>query len=159
MSNPYCSSSASGSSSPPSETNTSPANISAPLWQSKSSDEADSHSTHSRETPNRMPVDLPRASLTGRGGCWTCRLRRKKCDEQREANSCHTCKRLRIDCLGWGSRRPEWMRVSTVPVPLATVPYRPIGQESRRRLQGWHQSSANTGWPHPWSAKIIDIAS
>ncbi|KAG1905426.1 uncharacterized protein F5891DRAFT_689685 [Suillus fuscotomentosus] len=40
----------------------------------------------------------------------TCRLRRKKCDEQREANSCHTCKRLRIDCLGWGSRRPEWMR-------------------------------------------------
>lgn len=73
MSNPYRSSSASGSSSPPSETpsnNTSPPNVSAPLWQSKSSDEADSHSTHSRETPNRMPVDLPRASLTGRGGCW-----------------------------------------------------------------------------------------
>ncbi|KAG2110232.1 fungal-specific transcription factor domain-containing protein [Suillus discolor] len=113
MSNPYYSSSASGSSSPPSETpsnNTSPANISAPLWPSRSSDEADSQSTHSRETPNRMPVDLPRASLTGRGGCWTCRLRRKKCDEQREGNSCHTCKRLRIDCLGWGTRRPEWMR-------------------------------------------------
>ncbi|KAG1858705.1 hypothetical protein C8R48DRAFT_547734, partial [Suillus tomentosus] len=40
----------------------------------------------------------------------TCRLRRKKCDEQREDNSCSTCKRLRIDCLGWGTRRPEWMR-------------------------------------------------
>ncbi|KAG1819427.1 hypothetical protein EV424DRAFT_1323421, partial [Suillus variegatus] len=40
----------------------------------------------------------------------TCRLRRKKCDEQREDNSCSTCKRLRIDCLGWETRRPEWMR-------------------------------------------------
>ncbi|KAG2070316.1 hypothetical protein BDR04DRAFT_1019170, partial [Suillus decipiens] len=40
----------------------------------------------------------------------TCRLRRKKCDEQQEDNSCHTCKRLGLDCLGWGMRRPEWMR-------------------------------------------------
>ncbi|KAG2347823.1 hypothetical protein BDR05DRAFT_875401 [Suillus weaverae] len=113
MSYPYYSSSASGSPSPSSETpsnNTSPAHISAPLWPSKASDETDSQSTHSRETPNRMPADLPRGGLTGRGGCWTCRLRRKKCDEQREGNSCHTCKRLRIDCLGWGTRRPEWMR-------------------------------------------------
>ncbi|KAG1858831.1 fungal-specific transcription factor domain-containing protein [Suillus subluteus] len=56
-------------------------------------------------------VDLSRVvSTAGRGGCWTCRLRRKKCDDQREDNSCQTCKRLRIDCLGWGTRRPEWMR-------------------------------------------------
>ncbi|KAG0706747.1 fungal-specific transcription factor domain-containing protein [Suillus ampliporus] len=113
MSYTYCSSSASGSPSPPSETasnNTSPTLISTPLWPSKTSDETDSRSTHSRETPNRMPVDLPRGVSIGRGGCWTCRLRRKKCDEQREGNSCHTCKRLRIDCLGWGNKRPEWMR-------------------------------------------------
>lgn len=113
MSYPYCNSSASGSPSPSSETpsnNTSPANINTPLWPSKASDETDSQSTHSREIPNGMPVELPRGALTGRGGCWTCRLRRKKCDEQREGNSCHTCKRLRIDCLGWGTRRPEWMR-------------------------------------------------
>ncbi|KAG1750872.1 fungal-specific transcription factor domain-containing protein [Suillus lakei] len=113
MSYAYCSSSASGSPSPSSETpsdNTSPALISTPLWPSKASDETDSQSTRSRETPSRMPVDLPRGVLTGRGGCWTCRLRRKKCDEQREGNSCHTCKRLRIDCLGWGTKRPEWMR-------------------------------------------------
>lgn len=113
MSYTYCSSSASGSPSPSSETpsnNTSPTNIPTPLRPSKASDETDSQSTHSRETPNRMPLDLPRGGLTGRGGCWTCRLRRKKCDEQREGNSCHTCKRLRIDCLGWGTRRPEWMR-------------------------------------------------
>ncbi|KAG1739188.1 fungal-specific transcription factor domain-containing protein [Suillus paluster] len=109
----YCSSSASGSQSPSSETasnNTSPSLIPTPLWPSKTSDEIDSHSARSRQTPNRMPVDLSRGVSTGRGGCWTCRLRRKKCDEQREGNSCHTCKRLRIDCLGWGNKRPEWMR-------------------------------------------------
>ncbi|KAG2146134.1 fungal-specific transcription factor domain-containing protein [Suillus bovinus] len=113
MSNQYCSSSTSGSPSPSSDTpsnNTSPPNISIPLWPSKASDGTDSQSTHSRETKNRMPIDSPRGALPERGGCWTCRLRRKKCDEQREGNSCYTCKRLRIDCLGWGSRRPEWMR-------------------------------------------------
>jgi hypothetical protein len=40
----------------------------------------------------------------------TCRLRRKKCDEQRIDDSCQTCVRLTIECLGWGSKRPEWMR-------------------------------------------------
>ncbi|EIW84309.1 hypothetical protein CONPUDRAFT_163469, partial [Coniophora puteana RWD-64-598 SS2] len=48
--------------------------------------------------------------MAGRTGCWTCRIRRKKCDEQREGTSCQTCKRLRIDCLGWGPRKPDWMR-------------------------------------------------
>ena len=38
----------------------------------------------------------------------------QKCDEERvEENSCRTCKRLGIKCLGWGTRRPDWMRVST----------------------------------------------
>ncbi|KZV60745.1 hypothetical protein PENSPDRAFT_693999 [Peniophora sp. CONT] len=47
-----------------------------------------------------------------RGGCWTCRLRRKKCDEQRsDDDSCATCRRLKLKCLGWGARRPDWMRV------------------------------------------------
>jgi hypothetical protein len=40
----------------------------------------------------------------------TCRVRRKKCDEQREGDSCKTCKRLTIKCLGWGPKRPDWMR-------------------------------------------------
>ncbi|KAI0027502.1 fungal-specific transcription factor domain-containing protein [Vararia minispora EC-137] len=45
------------------------------------------------------------------GGCWTCRLRRKKCDEQRaEDGACATCRRLKLKCLGWGARRPDWMR-------------------------------------------------
>lgn len=65
----------------------------------------------------------------------TCRLRRKvcllslaqnkravpiflglqKCDEERvDGDSCKTCKRLGIKCLGWGPRRPDWMRVSSM---------------------------------------------
>jgi hypothetical protein len=65
----------------------------------------------------------------------TCRLRRKvnieeepstmdkltiipqKCDEQRIDDSCQTCVRLTIECLGWGSKRPEWMRVSQAAEP------------------------------------------
>nr|GAT54590.1 predicted protein [Mycena chlorophos] len=68
-------------------------------------------------SPNSYPADLSRSPSAGggaagasKGGCWTCRLRRKKCDENREGDSCHTCIRLTIDCLGWGPKRPEWMR-------------------------------------------------
>ncbi|KAG1901082.1 fungal-specific transcription factor domain-containing protein [Suillus fuscotomentosus] len=43
----------------------------------------------------------------GGGGCWTCRLRSQECDERREDNSCSTCKRLSIDCLGW--EPPKWI--------------------------------------------------
>ncbi|KAF9451906.1 hypothetical protein P691DRAFT_756900 [Macrolepiota fuliginosa MF-IS2] len=67
-----------------------------------------SQSAHS--TPSHSSVDLPQAQKVSEGGCWTCRLRRKKCDEQREGDTCQTCKRLTIKCLGWGTGRPEWMR-------------------------------------------------
>ncbi|KZT67971.1 hypothetical protein DAEQUDRAFT_368857 [Daedalea quercina L-15889] len=51
-------------------------------------------------------------SAASKGGCWTCRLRRKKCDEEQdhEGGPCKTCRRLGIECLGWGARRPDWMR-------------------------------------------------
>ncbi|KAH6675756.1 fungal-specific transcription factor domain-containing protein [Halenospora varia] len=39
-------------------------------------------------------------------GCWTCRLRKKKCDENRP--SCYTCTSLELYCHGFGPR-PEWM--------------------------------------------------
>ncbi|KAF7312576.1 Zn(2)-C6 fungal-type domain-containing protein [Mycena indigotica] len=61
-------------------------------------------------SPRRLTGDLSRNNSASKGGCWTCRLRRKKCDENREGDSCHTCIRLTIDCLGWGPKRPEWMR-------------------------------------------------
>ncbi|KAL0579043.1 hypothetical protein V5O48_002936 [Marasmius crinis-equi] len=65
-------------------------------------------------TPSQPSVELPRGQApqtNDRAGCWTCRIRRKRCDLERlEGNSCRTCKRLTIECLGWGARRPEWMR-------------------------------------------------
>ncbi|KAI0342709.1 hypothetical protein BDW22DRAFT_141097 [Trametopsis cervina] len=60
---------------------------------------------------NTSPSDALRARSAGRGGCWTCRVRRKKCDEEHvDGDSCKTCRRLGIKCLGWGPRRPDWMR-------------------------------------------------
>ncbi|KAI3334093.1 fungal-specific transcription factor domain-containing protein [Ustulina deusta] len=39
-------------------------------------------------------------------GCWTCRLRRKKCDEARPV--CAACDGLEIDCH-YSDAKPEWM--------------------------------------------------
>ena len=36
----------------------------------------------------------------------------QKCDEQpNEEGACQTCVRLRLQCLGFGAKRPDWMRV------------------------------------------------
>lgn len=45
-------------------------------------------------------------SLRSKGGCWTCRLRRKKCDEGKP--ECTTCRVLSITCHGYGPK-PDWM--------------------------------------------------
>ena len=44
--------------------------------------------------------------LRSKQGCWTCRLRRKKCDEGRP--QCSTCESLSITCYGFGPK-PDWM--------------------------------------------------
>ncbi|KAI0322117.1 fungal-specific transcription factor domain-containing protein [Amylostereum chailletii] len=67
--------------------------------------------SHSPPVPGTLAPDSATDPNIPKGGCWTCRLRRKKCDEQREeGGSCHTCRRLQLNCLGWGARRPDWMR-------------------------------------------------
>ena len=43
--------------------------------------------------------------LRNKQGCWTCRLRKKKCDESRPY--CSTCQSLSITCYGYGPK-PEW---------------------------------------------------
>jgi hypothetical protein len=50
----------------------------------------------------------PRHSSTMRtsNGCWTCRLRRKKCDENQPV--CDTCAGLHITCY-YNKDKPEWM--------------------------------------------------
>ncbi|KAJ8066602.1 hypothetical protein OCU04_005649 [Sclerotinia nivalis] len=45
--------------------------------------------------------------LRSKNGCWTCRLRKKKCDE-RKPSPCSICESLAITCYGYGAK-PEWM--------------------------------------------------
>ncbi|KAG8759805.1 hypothetical protein FRC14_004979 [Serendipita sp. 396] len=75
--------------------------------------------TRRRSDANGIPSTstLGRASAAAaapprsKAGCWTCRIRRKRCDElQNDAGACQACVRLGIECLGWGSRRPDWCR-------------------------------------------------
>ncbi|WWD21426.1 hypothetical protein CI109_105911 [Kwoniella shandongensis] len=64
-----------------------------------------------------VPVDLSASSSSStvagpskraKTGCITCRLRKKRCDEAKPI--CATCSRLGIECLGYGAKRPKWLR-------------------------------------------------
>lgn len=50
--------------------------------------------------------NLTPAKSRSSDGCWTCRLRRKKCDEIRPV--CVACSALEIDCL-YSDAKPDWM--------------------------------------------------
>ncbi|KAI0264351.1 fungal-specific transcription factor domain-containing protein [Gloeopeniophorella convolvens] len=66
--------------------------------------------------PKQQPskkVGAPKAkgAVRAKSGCYTCRIRRKKCDERPNAEGrCETCIRLRLQCLGFGQKRPEWLK-------------------------------------------------
>lgn len=51
-------------------------------------------------------VSVP-AKLRSSDGCWTCRLRRKKCDETRPG-PCLACAALEIECH-YDEKKPDWM--------------------------------------------------
>jgi len=54
-----------------------------------------------------------KGAVRAKSGCYTCRIRRKKCDEhQNQDGYCDTCVRLRLQCLGFGAKRPDWLRES-----------------------------------------------
>ncbi|KAJ1308735.1 hypothetical protein OPQ81_004426 [Rhizoctonia solani] len=65
-----------------------------------------------------LPPYLPREQMSVQGttkrhartrrGCLTCRIRKKKCDCTRP--SCTKCDRLHVQCLGYASDRPEWLK-------------------------------------------------
>lgn len=54
--------------------------------------------------PQHSLAQMPTSSRNerNRAGCWTCRARRKKCDETRP--QCTTCCKLGLDCEGYGLR-------------------------------------------------------
>ncbi|TFY54004.1 hypothetical protein EVJ58_g9120 [Rhodofomes roseus] len=96
--------------------NASPVSAPPSLYMGRASDEPDSpeeqRSISDAARSAASASGLRSHSAAGKGGCWTCRLRRKKCDEEQEQDGgpCKTCRRLGIECLGWGARRPDWMR-------------------------------------------------
>lgn len=49
---------------------------------------------------------LMSAKVRSNNGCWTCRLRRKKCDEGRPV--CESCRSLEITCYS-EDEKPDWM--------------------------------------------------
>ncbi|KAH8831451.1 hypothetical protein DL96DRAFT_1705882 [Flagelloscypha sp. PMI_526] len=60
---------------------------------------------------NKATSNDDKAGTRAKSGCYTCRIRRKKCDERTNENgACETCVRLRLQCLGFGPKRPEWLR-------------------------------------------------
>lgn len=59
--------------------------------------------SHSSSTPAHSSQQHRLRSLRG---CWTCRLRRKKCDETRPV--CTTCSTLEVTCH-YGEAKPTWM--------------------------------------------------
>ncbi|KAE9399792.1 hypothetical protein BT96DRAFT_975672 [Gymnopus androsaceus JB14] len=65
------------------------------------------------KTPATKKSGAPKAkgAVRAKSGCYTCRIRRKKCDERPDAEGrCETCLRLRLQCLGFGAKRPDWLR-------------------------------------------------
>ncbi|KAL8297550.1 hypothetical protein RB597_006577 [Gaeumannomyces tritici] len=81
-----------------------------------------------------MLSSKPRSS----DGCWTCRLRRKKCDEERPA--CAACLSLEIECL-YSDAKPEWMDGADLQRDRAEAVKKLIKRKAawrreRRHLQG-----------------------
>ncbi|KAJ6520919.1 fungal-specific transcription factor domain-containing protein [Mycena vulgaris] len=67
------------------------------------------------KSPQSKKPGAPKAkgAVRAKSGCYTCRIRRKKCDERANQDGhCETCVRLRLQCLGFGAKRPEWLRES-----------------------------------------------
>jgi len=64
-----------------------------------------------QSSPRKLGAPKAKGAARAKSGCYTCRIRRKKCDEEKsDRGSCKTCDRLRLECLGYGNKRPDWLR-------------------------------------------------
>ncbi|KAJ4477404.1 fungal-specific transcription factor domain-containing protein [Lentinula aciculospora] len=69
--------------------------------------------TSPKPTSKKAGAPKAKGAVRAKSGCYTCRIRRKKCDERPDAEGrCETCLRLRLQCLGFGAKRPDWLRES-----------------------------------------------
>ncbi|KIM98218.1 hypothetical protein OIDMADRAFT_181709 [Oidiodendron maius Zn] len=89
-------------------------------------------------------------------GCWTCRLRKKKCDETQPL--CFACISLELECHGYGPK-PQWMDNGTFQKAQASYIKRLVSQtklkKSRRQLlpttqlgQGLNVPSTQAEFPY-----------
>ncbi|KAI1270801.1 fungal-specific transcription factor domain-containing protein [Xylaria sp. FL0933] len=68
-------------------------------------------------------------------GCWTCRLRRKKCDEQHPV--CDGCGALNLTCH-YGQEKPAWMDGGVRQEEMADLLRRKVKERGHRRV--WNHS-------------------
>lgn len=82
-----------------------------------------------------MALSGHQASNTVRSfdGCWTCRLRRKKCDERRPV--CETCASLYLTCH-FGPEKPQWMDGGAKQEQMAARFKQEVRDGAQRRREG-----------------------
>jgi len=67
----------------------------------------------SKPSSKKAGAPKTKGAIRAKSGCYTCRIRRKKCDEQRNDHGhCRTCVRLKLECLGFGAKRPDFLKES-----------------------------------------------
>ncbi|TVY44001.1 Pestheic acid cluster transcriptional regulator [Lachnellula subtilissima] len=74
-------------------------------------------------------------------GCWTCRLRRKKCDEQRPF--CNECLTLHISTCNYGDK-PAWMDDGVKQEAMAEQIKNEVKQQAPYRRRGKRESAATS---------------
>ncbi|KAK7419253.1 hypothetical protein QQX98_003405 [Neonectria punicea] len=97
---------------------------------------------------------MPPTVNRGRIGCWTCRIRHRKCDELRPV--CKECNSRQIPCYGYDAKPPAWMNdQGKLSAELKNIK-RIVKENFRRikRLQNRHSSpdvtqSLTTSQPGP----------
>ncbi|RDW82918.1 hypothetical protein BP5796_04409 [Coleophoma crateriformis] len=87
-----------------------------------------------------------------RNGCWTCRLRRKKCDERRPF--CSICEALGITCAAYGPR-PEWMDGGEKEKEAAINTRHEIKIASRRIVRDTSRDSSGPTVTTPREASLL----
>ncbi|KAG0651934.1 ATPase get3 [Hyphodiscus hymeniophilus] len=81
-----------------------------------------------------LPTSHPNSTSRSSNGCWTCRLRRKKCDELRPI--CGICATLHISCH-YGLDKPAWMDGGVSQEEMAERLKREV-RENAHRYRGPH---------------------
>lgn len=95
-------------------------------------------------------------SIRSTQGCWTCRLRKKKCDEQRPG--CSRCASVDIQCH-YGPR-PEWITNTALgKAELARIKVRVGTSAKRKRAAFQARTQSSTGQPSDIHNDQVDFGS